>query len=174
MHIERQPVDLGALAGRIVAEFQQMVGAWDTRHSIHLVCPEEPLVVEGDEMQLELVLRNLLDNAIKYSPKSGSVEVCIEQRGDQAWLGVRDQGIGIPEEAQAHLFRRFYRGDNAGQQQSSGMGIGLYLVKEIVSLHGGSVEVRSKAGQGSTFGICLPLAHALAQQQATSVIASAA
>jgi two-component system sensor histidine kinase SenX3 len=100
--------------------------------------------------------------------------VCVEQRGDQVWLAVRDQGIGIPEEAQAHLFQRFYRVDNADQQHIGGMGIGLYLVKEIVTLHGGSVEVRSKEGQGSTFGVCLPLAQAPARQRVTNITASAA
>jgi signal transduction histidine kinase len=86
--------------------------------------------------------------------------VRVSQRDTTVCIAVTDEGIGIPPEDIPHLFERFYRGTNANQQHASGMGIGLYIVKEIVSLHGGSVEVESTTGGGSTFTVCLPLAVA--------------
>jgi signal transduction histidine kinase len=106
---------------------------------------------------LEQVIQNLVQNAIKYSPTGGSVRVQLEQRGTLACMAVHDQGIGIPSAALPQLFQRFYRAKNADDQHISGMGIGLSIVEEIVSLHGGTVEVQSTEGQGSTFTICLPL-----------------
>ena len=85
--------------------------------------------------------------------------MAVEQRDTLACVAVTDQGIGIPEPAQAQLFSRFYRAPNVDPQQISGMGLGLYVVKEIVALHGGTVDVTSAEGQGSTFTICLPLLH---------------
>jgi signal transduction histidine kinase len=84
------------------------------------------------------------------------VLVQVEQRGDMACITVADRGMGIPAEDIPHLFERFYRAGNTDEQHISGMGIGLYIVKEIVSLHGGSVEVESTPGSGSTFTVYLP------------------
>src|ERR1043165_2048350 len=75
---------------------------------------------------------------------------------DHACVSVSDQGIGIPQEALAHLFQRFYRAENVDSEHISGMGVGLYLVKEIVDLHGGTVEVASAEGVGTTFTVRLP------------------
>ena len=80
-----------------------------------------------------------------------------ERCGDQACLSVADQGIGIPPDALPNLFQRFYRAANVDEQHISGMGVGLYVVREIVTLHGGQVAVASEEGQGSTFTIRLPL-----------------
>ena len=114
-------------------------------------------MVHGDAMRLEQVLENLIQNAIKYSPDGGQVTVCIEQQHDKAWLLVSDQGIGIPHMAIPQLFNRFYRAPNVEPLQMTGMGIGLYVVKEIVQLHGGTIVVESTEGVGSTFRVCLPL-----------------
>jgi len=81
----------------------------------------------------------------------------VARRGDRACVAVTDQGIGIPPAALPRLFSRFYRASNVNPQQFTGMGVGLYVVKEIVNLHGGEVEVTSQEGEGSTFTICLPL-----------------
>ena len=128
-----------------------------TKHSIDWNAPSEALFVEGDELRLEQVVQNLLQNALKYSPLGGAVTLQVLRQGDMACLTVADQGIGIPEAALSQLFQRFYRADNADAQYISGMGIGLYVVKEIVELHGGTVAVESTEGSGSTFTVCLPL-----------------
>ena len=114
----------------------------------------------GDELRLEQVIQNLVQNAIKYSPAGGYVEVRAARNGTMACISVIDQGIGIPQGALSRLFTRFYRAPNVDPQHISGMGVGLYVVQEIVSLHGGKVTVESQEGVGSTFTIYLPLAGA--------------
>jgi PAS domain S-box-containing protein len=153
LSIERGLVDLNALTRRLVEETQPTTD----RHTLVLSAPDQPLMLLGDELRLEQVVQNLIQNAIKYSPTGGPISVQIERDGDNASLRVSDQGIGIPAAALPQLFRRFYRAPNADAQHISGMGIGLYVVKEIVELHGGTVEVTSEEGQGSTFAISLPL-----------------
>jgi signal transduction histidine kinase len=103
------------------------------------------------------VLQNLLQNAIKYSPSGGTIEVSLTTQDGEAVLHLKDQGMGIPAAEQAHIFDRFYRAGNAKSGMSTGFGIGLYIVREIVTRHGGSISVQSAVGQGSTFTIRLPL-----------------
>ncbi len=153
LSIEHGLFDLGALARRIVEEVQSTL----QQHTLELVLPEEPIMIEGDELRLEQVLQNLIGNAIKYSPDGGPVTVQVERRGDRATLSVRDQGMGIPVEALPRLFQRFYRANNANDQHISGMGVGLFVVKEIVSLHGGMIDVVSNEDEGSTFTVYLPI-----------------
>jgi PAS domain S-box-containing protein len=151
--IERQPVALEMLVRRIVEEKQPL---WD-RHVFQMFCTDGGLVVMCDELRLEQVFHNLLDNAVKYSPQGGLIEVRLERRADQATIQVRDEGIGIPTEAFPNLFNRFFRAGNMDHAYIGGLGIGLYLVKEIVAQHGGAIEVESTEGQGSTFTVYLPL-----------------
>lgn len=153
LSIERGLVDLKALTHRLVDEIQPTTD----RHSLVFSATDQPLMLLGDELRLEQVLQNLIQNAIKYSPTGGTVTVQLDRDGNNASVRVSDQGIGIPAAAQPQLFRRFYRAPNADAQHISGMGIGLYVVKEIVELHGGTVDVASQEGQGSTFTIRLPL-----------------
>ncbi len=152
--LEREMLDLRGLARQLVEELQPTLEL----HTVALDCPDEPLFVVGDALRLEQVLRNLLQNAIRYSPAGGPVTVQVERRGELACVAVRDEGLGIPQEALPLLFRQFYRVQRVGAQQISGLGIGLYLSKEIVTLHGGTVEVSSREHEGSTFTICLPTA----------------
>ena len=151
--LERGPLDLRALALRVVDESQPSL----VRHSLTLEAGEGPLVVEGDEVRLEQVLQNLIQNAVKYSPQGGAVRVRLERDGAWARITVRDEGIGIPADALPHLFTRFYRASNAARHAISGTGIGLHVVKEIACLHGGTVEAASVEGRGSTFTVSLPL-----------------
>jgi PAS domain S-box-containing protein len=153
LSIERAPVDLCALVGRVVDEVQPTL----VDHTLDCQIPSGTLIIDGDEVRLEQVIQNLLLNAVKYSPRGGPIVVWVEQHDHQARLLVMDVGIGIPIHEQPHLFQRFYRASNAATQYISGMGIGLSVVKEIVTLHGGTVAVDSSEGQGSTFAVCLPL-----------------
>ncbi|GAB4216505.1 MAG: hypothetical protein OHK0022_57690 [Roseiflexaceae bacterium] len=153
LSIERAPLDLSALAQRLVEEIRPTTD----RHTLHLEGAEAPLWIKGDELRLEQVLQNLIQNAIKYSPQGGNVGVWLERRGDQALLRVSDQGVGIPADALPLLFRRFYRAPNVERLQISGVGVGLFVVREIIALHGGTIEVESVEGSGSTFCVTLPL-----------------
>ena len=154
--LQRGPVDLSALTRRLVTETQPS----HLRHRLTWAGPDEPLVIDGDELRLEQVLTNLLSNAVKYSPKGGAVTVRLERQGDEAVVSVADQGIGIPTDALPALFRRFGRIQNAEDLHITGLGLGLFVVKEIVTLHGGQVGVESVEGQGSVFTVRLPLARA--------------
>lgn len=154
LSLDRAPVDLQALVRRVIDELQPTLH----RHAVECVGVDGPLIVDGDELRLEQVVQNLIQNAIKYSPEGGQVTVRVEPRDGWAVLSVADAGIGIPADALPHLFERFYRAGNAGGQGIGGMGLGLYVVKEIVTLHGGAIEVASVEGQGSAFTVTLPLA----------------
>jgi signal transduction histidine kinase/FixJ family two-component response regulator len=172
LSIERGVVDLNGLVQRLVAELQPILD----RHTIVFRSADAPQIVDGDELRLEQVLQNLIQNAIKYSPEGGLVSLEIERRDEMARIAVTDQGLGIPPSGLSQLFSRFYRAPNANVQNISGMGVGLYVVKEIVALHGGTVEVTSVEGAGSTFTVCLPIADRLIESlsQAYDHLASSA
>ncbi|NJN19707.1 MAG: GAF domain-containing protein [Oscillochloris sp.] len=154
--ISVEPVDLCALVKRIAGEIQPTSEV----HRITCLTGETELLVAGDELRLEQVVQNLIQNAIKYSPAGGPIELVVERHESQVCVTVYDRGIGLPEDALPQLFERFYRAPNADPSQISGLGIGLYIVREIVRLHGGSVSAaRRTDGQGgSSFRVCLPQA----------------
>ena len=106
---------------------------------------------------LEEVLTNLVDNAIKYSPKGGRIAVTGRANGENVEVTVSDEGIGIPRRELGRVFERFRRGENSQVQKVRGMGVGLYICKSIIEAHGGKIEVSSEAGKGSEFTFTLPL-----------------
>lgn len=154
LRVERKLLDLCALVRRIAVDIQPTLAG----HTLALSDPRVALTISGDPLRLEQVFQNLLQNAIKYSPKGGLIAVRVEHQGQMACVAISDQGIGIPQEALPQLFQRFYRAANVEAEGVGGLGIGLYVVKEIVTLHGGTVDVASTEHQGSTFTVCLPLA----------------
>ena len=111
----------------------------------------------GDEDLLITAIRNLLENAVAYSPERTRVVVTTRRDGDRVEISVADQGIGIPERDLQRIFERFYRVDPARSRATGGTGLGLAIVKHVTAAHGGSVTVRSVEGSGSTFTISLPL-----------------
>ncbi|AHF17358.1 hypothetical protein NIASO_06010 [Niabella soli DSM 19437] len=115
----------------------------------------EPIIVYADRIRLEQVLTNLVNNAIKYSPSGGDVEIKIWESRDNIHLSVRDEGIGIDNEHLAEIFSQFYRAVD-DQSNISGLGIGLYISKEIIVRHGGTIEAKSRKGGGSVFTVSLP------------------
>lgn len=147
-----QPLDIVPLIERTVADAQLTT----TKHRIDWVPAYDELIVNGDEGRLEQVIQNLLSNAVKYSLGGGRITVAAQVEDDTVRISVTDQGIGIPQAAQAKLWEPFYRAANANKQ-SSGFGIGLFIVHEIVQRHGGSIDVQSAEYQGSTFTVALPL-----------------
>ncbi len=125
--------------------------------------------VRIDENRLGVVLTNLLDNAIRYNTKGGSVTVSLEEVRNQGASFVRvsvaDTGIGIPEEDLGHLFEKFHRSQNAIQAEPNGSGLGLYIAKNIVKRHGGEIGVESALGRGTTFWFVLPLDKTLVPEK---------
>jgi two-component system, OmpR family, sensor histidine kinase SenX3 len=119
---------------------------------------QQGIWIRGDPQQLQLLVRNLLENAIRYTPDGGSVTLETSMRGSQAVITVTDTGIGIPLESQARVFERFYRVDRARSRDRGGTGLGLAIVKHVAEMHGGQVTVESELGSGSTFTAWLPAA----------------
>jgi len=153
-HVELAPLDLRALLHHIGEEVRPTLDA----HTLELSLPDHPVMIAGDPLRLEQLLQNLIQNAVKYSPDGGSISLRLAQEGTHATIAVADQGSGIPEAALPQLFQRFFRAANQAQTHTAGMGIGLYVVHEIATRHGATVEVTSIEGQGSTFTVRLPLA----------------
>ena len=137
----------------VAEEFQREAAR--TGHKLEASIPDRLPVVRGDREALSTALRNLLDNACKYSPRSETVWLNAEASNDGVRVHVRDRGVGIPEREQSQIFEKFYRGDGELSKQVKGAGLGLSLVSHIVTSHQGKVHVESREGEGSTFSIYL-------------------
>jgi signal transduction histidine kinase len=157
----REKIDLSQLARAEVSRARADAEAKGIDVSVNV---GDDISVEGDEQQLSLMCRNLLDNAVHYTSTGGHIAVDLRIEGDNAVLRVIDTGIGIPREAQERVFERFYRVDRARSRDSGGTGLGLAIVKHAVELHGGSIGLESELEQGSTFLVRLPLAEPSAPQ----------
>jgi len=179
--LERQPVDIAGLAREaLLAAERRAAERAPGRFSFALrrdLAPTallgEELPISGDARRLRAVLDNLLENAVKYSPNGGSVTVTLrapadpqpapqaadanERPGPMLEIAVQDSGVGIPAEHQGRVFERFHRVDAGLTQEVDGLGLGLAICKRIVELHGGSIWVESRPGEGSTFRALLPL-----------------
>jgi signal transduction histidine kinase len=146
-----QSVDVSAMANEVATYAQTLGKAHQFKSSI-----EANLRVAGDPDQLQRVLRNLLDNAFKYTPAGGAVELSARRSGTQIELAVSDRGIGIPADALPHVFERFYRADPSRARKTGGSGLGLSIVKALVEQHGGTVTLNSAPEQGTTVTVRLP------------------
>lgn len=146
--------DLAELA-RITAEQMNLLAE---DKGVAITCQlQEPVPVEGDRVRLKQVIVNLLDNAIKYTPARGTIQLSASIVDSHALLEVADSGIGIPAEALPHVFDRFFRVDQARSADPGGAGLGLSIVKSICSAHGAKVDVQSTVRGGSCFRVKLPL-----------------
>ena len=154
--LNRKPVDLVSLVREVAGDQQRTT----ERHRVIVVATPPDLVGEWDPVRLGRVVVNLLSNAIKYSPEGGEVRAHVtrENRDGRAWavLTVQDQGIGIPSADLPRVFEGFHRAGNV-EGQIAGTGLGLTSARQIVELHGGTIDVVSKEGAGSTFTVRLPL-----------------
>ena len=156
LRVERQQVDLRVLIDEVVDSCRP---AMDQRlQQLVLQAPPTPIVLNGDPMRLAQVLRNLLDNASKYTPPAGIITLALEQQGDNVVLKVHDNGIGISTRTLPHVFDPFVQDAHATAFNGHGLGLGLTVVRELVVAHGGSVTARSDGtGLGSEFTITLPV-----------------
>jgi signal transduction histidine kinase len=127
-----------------------------SHHQLAMRLPDAPVLIEGDRDRLEQVLQNLLQNAVKYSPGGGKIAVELDADPSEVRIAITDSGVGIPASEIPRIFERFYRASNVEMGQINGMGVGLYVVKEIIAFHGGTVEVTSRIGEGSRFCVRLP------------------
>lgn len=154
LQLNTELFDLSALVGEVVNNMRVSSEA----HLLSLAA-KPGIKVNGDTARIEQVLLNLITNAITYSPEGGDVDVRVWEEDGAALVSVRDEGVGIASDELPHLFDRFYRAPRAGVMRSGGMGLGLYICREIVARHGGTIRAESVEGVGSTFTFSLPLAQ---------------
>ena len=155
LRLEPMPIDLG----RVIVEAVDVThsAAEAKRITIETVSDPPGCRVLGDPDRLRQVLWNLLSNAIKFTSVNGTVRITLERRGPHVRVAVTDTGQGIPPALLPFVFERFRQGDTTSTRQHGGLGIGLAIVRELVELHGGRVDVESREGRGSTFTVELPL-----------------
>lgn len=147
-----EALDVGALAHGVVSDFLGQGGA--ARVGIHV--SDDPPAIRGDREMLALALWNLLDNAVKYSGRDAPVQVDVRTHENRAAIAVTDRGIGIAPADHARIFEKFTRGASALVGEIAGSGLGLAFVDRVVRAHGGTVEVTSEPGLGSTFTVLIP------------------
>jgi len=164
-----QPVDAAALAAEIVADFRKEVGPRSFTIDLE-VERRADIQLRADAASLTNALWNLLDNAVKYSPDQRIIRVSVCRHPAGVAISVRDEGLGIPAHEQKAIFGRFVRGEKASRLGIKGTGLGLAMVSHIVEAHGGTIELESEEGVGSTFRLVLPAsqwsAKALAERHA--------
>jgi heavy metal sensor kinase len=149
-----QPVDVSQLAARVAETMRPLADAKSQRLA---AVTNGCILVQGDPVRLRQVIYNLVDNAIKYTPAQGSVNVAVAKQDHSVRLIVEDSGIGIPPEHLPHVFERFYRVDKARTRSEGGAGLGLSIVQSIVHAHHGTVALESRPGRGTTCTVALPL-----------------
>jgi signal transduction histidine kinase len=153
LHLVLERLDLGELLDRVTA--RQRLAAPERRIQVTHV---DPVLLQSDRELLERVMAHMIDNALRYSPDGGEVEVTVQIADEHdAIVSVRDQGVGIPAGKCAQIFECFYRAHTDTPHDYGGMGTGLYLSQAIVARHGGEIYFESEEGCGSTFHVRLPL-----------------
>ena len=152
LKLQRREVELSAL----VADAVERAGLMALKKNIGIEQDLEPGTIAADGDLLQFAVYNLLVNAVKYSPDGSSIRITLRSGREASCLVVADQGCGIEPAEQGHIFERFYRTKKHRENATGGSGVGLALVKEIVTQHGGTIEVESKPGRGSTFSVSLP------------------
>jgi len=169
LHLETNRLDVTRLAQDVV---EQMRACFAEREDVtlELVAGEPGSFVAGDEDKLRQVLINLVDNAVKYSPEGGAVEVRVEPDVTSIRISIRDEGLGIPHGEQQRIFGKFYRVDPQLSRGVGGTGLGLYICRELVRRMDGRLTVTSKEGEGSTFVVELPIAVAPTAEESAPVV----
>jgi len=156
--LDPRPLDLAVVVERILSPFRAMAA----KHTLRTKLPTSLPVVWGDPDKVEQILTNLVGNAIKYSPGGGEVLVTVDADGDAVQVSVRDQGIGMSPRDMGQLFEKFYRVDREEVRRAGGTGLGLYITKRLVEMHGGRLWAESWPGVGSVFRFTLPTSDELA------------
>lgn len=157
--LRRSHIDIGAKVKAVVEKMLPRTKSENLTLDVHV--PGEPVMMDVDPDRIEQVIINLVENSIKYSRPGGRIEVSVKPSQDRVRVEVRDTGIGIPLADQPRVFERFYRVDKDRSRRKGGTGLGLAIVKHIVEAHGGTVDLRSELGVGTTVAFTLPISQNL-------------
>ena len=155
LELHRQPTDIAELARRVVAEMEGAAGEHQVSLSVEAPRKLPRLALDSD--RINQVLRNLIDNALRYTPAGGRVTLTVDTRAPGVAVTVADTGTGLAPEDLPHVFDRFYRADGSRTRATGGSGLGLAIVRQLVEAHGGEVRAESEPGRGSAFSVALPL-----------------
>ena len=156
IELAREPIELAAVVARAIEMARPLLDR--LQHRLDIDVPPSGLVVHGDPVRLAQVVSNLLTNAVKYTAPAGHIHVQARRQGGEVVLSVADNGRGMPAELLARVFDLFVQGPRSPDRQEGGLGVGLTLVRSLVTMHGGRVEAHSDGpGRGSTFTVMLPL-----------------
>ncbi|MCA9918902.1 MAG: GAF domain-containing sensor histidine kinase [Anaerolineales bacterium] len=153
--LTRSKVDLVAMVQNMNLERDETAVAKD--QTVHVTLPDHTMPVLIDQDMMEVIIGNLLNNAVKFTPKGGQIVVKVERQGREAWFRIKDSGIGVPEDQLERIFKRFYQVESPLRRQHEGMGLGLSIAKELVELHNGRIWAESSNRDGSEFIIALRL-----------------
>ena len=156
LSIEKELFDLSSLCEQIVVLMTELANEKEIELSANI---GPAIQYRGDEEKLKQAIRILVDNAIKYTPEGGKVQLCLVQGKRNIAIEVKDTGVGLTEEEKAKVFSRFYRVDDARNRETGGVGLGLNIADYVVKKHGGKIKIESVPNMGSTFSIILPRAN---------------
>ncbi|MGQ9684570.1 MAG: ATP-binding protein [Anaerolineae bacterium] len=154
VRLQPEPVSLGAAAEQAVSSLARRAAA--KGHTVQVRLPDGLPPLHADPEKLQIILLNLLSNAIKFTPDGGHISLTARSEGSELILSLSDTGVGIPEGERERIFERFYQVEDSLRREHGGLGLGLSIVKGMVTLHGGRIWVESRLGEGSTFHVALP------------------
>ncbi|HEX8762511.1 MAG TPA: CHASE domain-containing protein [Candidatus Saccharimonadales bacterium] len=160
IRLHPRKVDIAEMIRDAARDYTNQISERHQKLTFHL--PKRTIFAEIDPHYLRMVIENLLSNASKYTPEKGAIDITLRRLPGELLISVKDNGVGIAPKAQKSIFEKFTRVENELSTDVNGSGVGLYLTKQIVELHGGSIDVSSSAGKGSVFTIYLPV-HTRAQ-----------
>jgi len=159
LRLRSEPAALAEFVKAAVDQSRPLIDS--CQHTLNILLPAEPLVVQGDNVRLAQIVSNLLINAAKYTPPGGRIDLMARRDGNDVTIAVCDNGIGIPNEMQGRIFDLFAQVDSSSTRSNGGLGIGLTIVKTLVELHRGTIRATSEGpGRGSEFSVRLPLVEA--------------
>lgn len=155
IRLQKEKMNLAEFVRELLIEYYPVFEKND--YELEVEISDTPVIGTWDREKLGRVFRNLIDNALKYGMDGKKLKITVEKHDKQAVVEIRDFGKGIPTKDISHVTQRFYRADHARNSKKGGMGLGLYIVQEIVKLHDGSVQIESKEMQGTIINLRLPL-----------------